>query len=458
EAALRFVRHRDNKPRFLAEDAVLRLYRLAQARFPESACATLTGVLDAGTPGMLWDRLAIEASIPPGCRLLVSAQAADQRAMPAEGWAPQPEPLLTPLASELPFAPGRPGGLYDILLQRADGEVRELRGRYLGLRFSFSGDGRHSPAIFSLRAWYPRFSWQANYLPPHFHQQQLPAGESGAANAADLRERLLASFEGLLTPIEDRIAAAECLLEPAAAPAAGLPWLADLLGCELPAHWPAARARRWIASLGRLQQGRGSYTALVQALDILTDGAVARGQVVPVEHFRLRRTLATVLGMDMDDAGHPLTLGTRQSGNSRVGDSLILSDDQSREFLALFAPEVAARQGEHETVAHFFDSQARRLTVLLHGEARALRQVVEAALPQWVPATVQAAVVCTEHPFVPGLSPLLGIDTYLETTPPAGRVVLDKSRLGRGDLLHNPVALSPEHIVFPTAASEGDWT
>ena len=46
-----------------------------------------------------------------------------------------------------------------------------------------------------------------------------------------------------------------------------------------------------------------------------------------------------------------------------------------------------------------------------------------------------------------GLSPLLGIDTWLETQPPPRRVVLDRTRLGRGDLLHNPVALDPEHAV-----------
>ena len=43
-----------------------------------------------------------------------------------------------------------------------------------------------------------------------------------------------------------------------------------------------------------------------------------------------------------------------------------------------------------------------------------------------------------------GLSPLLGIDTWLETSPSSRRAVLDRTRLGRGDLLHNPVALDPE--------------
>ena len=183
------------------------------------------------------------------------------------------------------------------------------------------------------------------------------------------------------------------------------------------------------------------------ALDVLTDGAVRRGQVVPVEHFRLRRTLATVLGIDMDDAAHPLTLGTGRSGNSRVGDTLILSEDSGREFLALFAPEVASAPGDAAVVQRVFDEVARRLTVVLHGPARALARSVAEALPALVPATVVWAVRESDHPFVLGLSPLLGIDTFLETTPPPRPVVLDRSRLGRGDLLRNPVALSPENAL-----------
>jgi hypothetical protein len=87
-----------------------------------------------------------------------------------------------------------------------------------------------------------------------------------------------------------------------------------------------------------------------------------------------------------------------------------------------------------------------------------LQTVVEEALPELVPAIVQCNVVASDHPFVLGLSPLLRIDTYLETQPPAGRVRLDQSRLGRGDLLQNPVALSPENArpMAPTD-SRGDW-
>lgn len=467
EAGVRFVRHRDNRPRTRTEDGVRRLHRLAQARFVPEGEALLDELLDAGTPGVQWDRLVLEACVPPGCRLAIDAVASDEReprpGEPPPALLPQPPLQPVPGASELPWADnaaaahvGRLGGAaaehgatrWELLLQRPDGAVRQLSGRYLRLRLRLAGDGRHTPAVFVLRAWYPRFSWQAQVLPEVMRQQQLPdAADHGPANGADLRERVLAAFEGLWTPIEDRVGAAEMLLSPRTAPAAHLPELARWLAQRLPAAWPLERQRRWVAEAGARQRGHGTIKGLVLALDALTDGAVRRGQVVPVEHWRLRRTLATVLGIDMDDTKHPLTLGTGLSGNSRVGDTLILSEDHAKEFLALFAPELARPGFEQAVVQQVFDDFARRLTVVLHGPARELARVVAEALPGLVPATVRWAVRESDHPFVLGLSPLLAIDTYLERQPPPQPVVLERTRLGRGDLLRNPVALSPEHAL-----------
>ena len=482
EAGVRFVRHRDGAVRHLAEDGVHRLFRLAQAHYPTEGHGTLRLPLDSGEPGTIWHRLYLEAHIPTGCTLQVVAQARDavedlsdfleDRTQDAAAvflrkWDTQPEPLRSPLASEQPFAAARVtpdqgrAGLYEILLQRPNGAVRDLAGRYLQLGLTLQGDGRHTPAIYAMRVYHPRFSWQRNYLPDHFHQQELGPMlgplEPEAANAADVRERLLACFEGVLTPIEDRIAASEVLVSPRSAPATLLPMLASLLGASLPPQWPELRQRAWLENIGYLQRHKGTYGGLCRALDLLTDGAVRAGRVVPVENFRLRRTLSTILGISLDDESHPLTLGTGLSGNSIVGDTLILSDDDSREFLALFAPSLG-QDADRKAVNRFFDAYARKLTIVLHGPARPLRKVIEAALPDLLPAAIQWSFVETDHPFVLGLSPLLNIDTYLEKEPPSGRVVLNQTRLGRGDLLQNPVALSPEHAV-PVAVTdlEGDW-
>src|SRR6185312_4157854 len=160
------------------------------------------------------------------------------------------------------------------------------------------------------RVYAPRFSYQDRYLPRLFHQTVLSdeADTAERALAADFRERFLAQIEGLLTPIEGRLAVAEWLLDPAATPADKLPWLASFLGRDLDLSWPEARQRRSIAASGALLRSRGTFPGVCLVLDVATDSGVQRGEVVVVENYRLRRTMATILGIRMDDTNNPLTL------------------------------------------------------------------------------------------------------------------------------------------------------
>lgn len=438
------------------------LHPLPRPVFPTSAYATLhlggAEGLDSGRPDTPWHRIYIDGCIPPGCSLTIFAKAYNNPAdRVGTRFEAQPRPLWNPLASELPYhsglAPSKPGesGLFEVLLQHRTGQVRTLAGRYLQLRLRMDGDGRHTPAIHALRVYAPRFSYQETYLPELFRQRTSrdPGENAGPANGADVRERLLAAFEGMLTPIEGRIAASEALLHPDSAPAHLLPRLAATLGIPMPEHWPLARRRRQLASGCWLQQRRGTYPGVLEALDIATGGAVRRGQVVLMENFRLRRTFATILGLDLDDRGHPLTLGTGMSGNSIVGDSLILSDEDSRTFLSLLAPDLVNETGvesDAETVHAFFDRYSHRVSVLLHGPARRERALVEEVLGEELPAHLEWRIVETDHPFVLGLAPLLAVDSYLERTPDPRRVTLDDTYLGREGVLANPVALSPKAV------------
>lgn len=449
----RFITGLDGKTHYQSEQGPMPLLPLPQARFPRNGVCILDKALDAGSPDLLWHRLYLEACIPAGCALQVYARAYDDPdGKSTADWQLQPEPLWLPLASELPFyagwkTPQQPyQGLYQILLQRQSGACRELRGRFLQLKLQMNGDGRHTPAIHAIRAYMPRFSWQQQYLPRHFHQLERPvAGDMRPANSADFRERLLAAFEGQWTPIEDRVAAGEILADPQSAPALQLQTLAGMLGVALPEHWPLQRQRDWLSFSGQLQRQRGTMAGLCLALDIATDGGVSRGQVIPVEHFRLRRTLATILGLDLSDEQHPLTLGTGQSGNSIVGDSLILSADNAREFLALLAPDLIKDDADdRRIVAEFFDRYSHRLTVILHGPAGEQQATVRRILRQQLPAHLQWAVKTSDYSFVPGLSPLLQIDSYLQRTPAWKKLILDRIHLGRDSLLQNAIALAPE--------------
>ena len=467
QAQARFVSSADNKVRYQAEVAdeseeaeagfsahARELLALQRPRFYTSAYATLTEYLDSGAPDTVWHRVYLEGCIPRGCKVRVYAKSYNN---PAERtktkYIEQPEWSWCAHRSDVAFGEGlvdakeNESGLFELLLQRNAGPVRRLSGRYMQIRVRLEGNGRNTPAIHALKVYYPRFSYQEAYLPEHFRQELGvdPALDTHRANGADVRERLLAAFEGALTPIETLVASSELLLSPQNSPTEHLPWLAELFGQSLPETWPEERKRRWIECTGDLQKERGTLTGVQLALDIITDGAVARGEVVVVENFRLRRTMATILGLNMDDENHPLTLGTGVSGNSIVGDSLILSDSNAREFLSLFAPELAD-ENETEIVENFFDKYAHKVTVLLHGRAKRMRNSVETMLRQQMPAHLQWHLVETDHPFVLGLSPLLSVDTYLEHRPPARRVTLNDTYLGAEGVLTNVAAFSPQDV------------
>ena len=458
QARPRFVGGLVETARYLSNVGPKQLHRLQQARFAREGSATLNRILDSGEPDAQWHRIYLDACIPPGCTLRIEVKAFADIDEPGVDWQQQPAPHWQPISSELPFyqsrfePDGKTHGLFEILLQRESGPVRDILGRYLQVRVHMQGDGRHTPAISALRVYHPRLSWQRAYLPQHFHQQETVVDEIASANGADVRERALAAFEGMMTPIEDRIIAAEHWLYPQSTPAVRLADMAAMLGTELPVDWPLHRQRNWLQFQAQLQLRRGTFAGLCLALDIATDGAVSRGQLVPVENYRLRRTLATILGVDMSDDRHPLTLGTGQSGNSIVGESLILTDDEAREFLALFAPELADTSADRATVERFFDHYGHRLSVVIHSDARALRKTVEHVLDQQLPGHTQWQLLETDHPFVLGLSPLLGIDTWLEREPAWRDIVLDDTYLGREGILHNPPALAPIHVL----PSQGD--
>jgi phage tail-like protein len=307
-----------------------------------------------------------------------------------------------------------------------------------------TGDGRHSPCLHAIRVYTPRFCYQDQYLPPLFHQTALSdeTDTSAAPSPPDFRERLLANLEGILTPIENRVAAAEYLLDPYAAPASMLPWLGSYLGLSLDPGWPEARMRRALACAGQQLRERGTYRGVCLALDIATDGAVARGEIVLLETHRLRRTDATILGIPMSGL-NVLTDGGVDSGNSIVGDTLVLSAERAIDVLALLSPQ-AAHGADAATVSQFLDEYADRVQVaaiLQSAAAAALRPVVQSVLQAELPAQLNFDIVLAENRFILGLSPLLDIDTFLDPPVVPAPLTLDASVVGRDAVIRDPAAL-----------------
>lgn len=311
-----------------------------------AAVTFLTPIFDGRTPQTVWDRLRLDGCVPPGTAVTFEACSADISEPGAElrgEWVAQPRPILNPTGSEFagygPRAipatnPAHGAGSWETLLQR-------MRGRYLQLRITLSGDCRSSPHLRALRAWYPRRSLPERYLPAVYRSEPEPA---------DFLERWLANMEGTVAVIERRIADAQALFDPRTAPAETLDWLADWFDVALDPAWDEARRRlfihwavRFFAIRGTI---RGVETALALAFDrcvdekLFTGDQAQRSGIRIVESFLTRRLSSLAVGQGS------ARFWTPAEGNAGLADRLARAKgetkagpDERANPIPLFPPE-----------------------------------------------------------------------------------------------------------------------
>jgi phage tail-like protein len=257
----------------------------------------LTPVFDGDEPNCVWHRLMFDGCLPAETDVEVWSRAANEKTeLEIAAWQKEPAWYRRGDGSELPFYPkpvSSRGGTWELLVQRAEG-------RYLELRLRFTGNGQSTPRLHALRAYYPRFSYLKRYLPAVYQEDR---------DSASFTERFLANPEGLLTSMEDKIAAVQTLFDPRIVPQETLEWLADWMGVALDEAWDERRRRLFIRHAMEFFQYRGTRHGLLIALrlafeenpgpSIFTDlygtSACARRFRI-VERFRLRRTPAALLG------------------------------------------------------------------------------------------------------------------------------------------------------------------
>jgi phage tail-like protein len=276
-------------------DGWIPLVAQPRSRYVESGAA-VTPVLDGGEPGCVWHRLTIDAIMPPETSLAVSTIAADdENALGLAEWSPEPTPIARRTGVEVPFVDLGTYQTFELLFQHAVG-------RYLQIRLELEGDGRASPRVRAMRAWFPRFSYLRQYLPGVYRQDP---------DSSSFLDRYLANVEGMSTALEDTIAAAQVLMRPQTVPADWLDWLASWFDLALDPMWDDARRRLFLANAMQFFAARGTMRgveiALRLALDRCVDGSVYKDTRPPalatariVESFRTRKTPGVVFGDPTD--------------------------------------------------------------------------------------------------------------------------------------------------------------
>ena len=289
------------RPRYLSAATLYTPLGTADADADEEGGDAVTA-FDGREPDCVWHRLLIDACIPPETEVRVSSRAAnDERELALTEWRPEPALYLRGGGSELPFLRRQTGttagdGTWELLFQRA-------RGRYLQLRLELTGNGRTTPRLKALRAYYPRFSYLEHYLPAVYSEDE---------QSASFLDRFLSNFEGLFTALEDRVAAAQTLFDVRGAPADGLEWLAGWLGVALDPTWDEHRRRLFIKHAPAFFLRRGTAEGLRMALRLALDECpgddifaaetstrARHGGIRIVERHASRRPLTT----RADDAG-----------------------------------------------------------------------------------------------------------------------------------------------------------
>jgi len=431
-------------------------------------------IIDSGISQAVWHRMFLEAIVPPRCGALLWLTASDSLADlvdPSFPWNPHilgaadtssiPAAMLpgTPTAvwqsipTEIAFGPTllkddpveNVQGLFMVLVQRSNTVVRNLSGRYLGIRIQLNGDGRNSPQIAGLRIYAPRFSYVQKYLPEIYHEAKFsPAADAtGASTRRDFLERFVYIFESQCTRIEDRIANAYLLTRPESTPDDSIGWLGSWIGIE-PNNYPHHRRRARLEATPSLYQWRGTTKAVTQALDVATNGACSRGAIIVIEDFRLRHIFATILGADLSIKNDPLLPGYWGSSNSIVGDTLFLGDPNVQaELQALYERDLNI-PGSAQAVEEFYDKLAYRMTVFVHNQVENVNlKLVKRIVEVEKPAHVQAFVKVATQPFMIGLASLLGVNTYLGPEVPRNQVTVDVSDVGRYDVVMEMPSLDP---------------
>lgn len=353
----------------------------------------IAGPLDSAIYRCQWHRIQLElTALPPGSRLQISTTTVGEtttvdamRALPADLWASVPD-LVGPAAPTQRSA-------------RGDAAVFSREGRYLWLRFEFTGDGYGTPTVEAVRVHYPRMS----------HLDLLPAVYKADDTARRFLERFLSVMQTQLEGVEHTIRDMPALVDPAAAPPGMIDALSRWLGLPVEQEWDAEQRRTLLRAVPGLLRRRGTPAALrayLQAYLRNLTGADLGEELGPhvLEGYRERHHFWLT--------GHQPVGARDRLWSRRVVGRLQLDRDAVAGRSRLVGTGDPDRDVFH-TYAHRFRVVVPAPWVRTAADERKLRRAIEAEKPAHT--AYQLALV---HPgIVIGRQATVGVDTVVGAVP-----------------------------------------
>ena len=313
---------------------------------------------DGKEPGCVWHRLMIDGTIPAGTQVLVQSRAADSKSVLSDApWNPEPAPYLRYTGPELPYYRPSLGccsnktGTWELLFQAA-------LGRYLQIQLTLVGNGRSTPRLQAVRAYYPRFSYLTKYLPALYQND---------ATSASFLERYLANPEGFFTVLEGRIQQVQELFDSRTVPAEYLDWLASWMGICFDFTWTVNTKRFFLANAPLFFQSRGTSDGVVRMIRLALDGCANASLFAPadlqhfsvriVENYLLRNAPGVVFG-DPSEVQTPGSVTVDSSWTPAQGAAPL--DQLYRNYLSgVYASIAALNQAYGQSYSSFSDPALR---------------------------------------------------------------------------------------------------
>ncbi len=363
-----------------------RLTRLRPRRAYPTSGSWLSAILDSRRHNTTWHKLEVDTAIPGGCAVQVQTATSNDRDELAAS------PVWTPEGTDDDPATAVNPGAPDLLIQSPPG-------RFMRVRLSLTSSGRATPGVRSLRVLFPRNS----YL------DALPRIYRATMGDDRFLEQFLALFESVLTRLEDRYEEFSRWLDPEAAPAAVLTWLAGLLDLVFDKDWPLARRRALLLRINDLYRIKGTPRGITEYIRAYT------GLESQVQEDFLRRP------------AQPAFLGRR---------GFVLG---TTSLLNTASPDRGADEA-------LFDAFAHRFTILVYLGERDCSERALGVIERIVSATKPAHTVHKVVPVYPGanlgIGSRVGIDLVLTGKSMPAAVVArcddrpeDASTLGHGMVL-----------------------